>query len=651
MYSYNRNLNLNKENSKEENNIYKLVDSISTVEKKISQLYKSMEHNKKNDLYHKLSTIDEKILNSKNIINNYIKEKKKREINNKKMSSDNELNNQKMEMELEELNQKINNIITNKYNNDKEIYKISNDKIDSIISEKNKEDELQNINIDFNIINQNYQNILNEIEININKKNQLLETMNMLEEDKSILDEKIIEYKRKKESFEEVAKIHLLKFFNEIININIEEKLKNNEIERIYNNNISDNYNNINNNTYRNNEQNIKINSYELFNIDIDNLCKEISKELVLTVNLSIKNINLSINSLSNEDCSKLKFTTIENNSYISIMATKIKKEVLIFINSIKDNTEEIINEFFVNLTKNIINLLDFYFSENIILLNKENENIFYLVTYIKLIFKKYYIENIIKNDSIFLNEKYKKFQEDIKNNVNKAIVIINNLNNKKIEYEIKLTKINQEKKYLKEKNNDDKNVISMKNRTYLNLTKKANELIENKNTLNNKFIKKQNENEIENKSINDKIINKKKEMINLQNKKKTIEEKIALRNKIILNEIKKLKHSTISNFEKIKLELNTHKRKYGNNSDLYDKFIEKINKSLRLTSKSLMHQNKMHSIKSVNYKTPKNTVRMTYFMQDNKENHQIKKNKSKNERTLKKIKNEIKEQGSNCLN
>ena len=651
MYSYNRNLNLNKENSKEENNIYKLVDSISTVEKKISQLYKSMEHNKKNDLYHKLSTIDEKILNSKNIINNYIKEKKKREINNKKMSSDNELNNQKMEMELEELNQKINNIITNKYNNDKEIYKISNDKIDSIISEKNKEDELQNINIDFNIINQNYQNILNEIEININKKNQLLETMNMLEEDKSILDEKIIEYISKKESFEEVAKIHLLKFFNEIININIEEKLKNNEIERIYNNNISDNYNNINNNTYRNNEQNIKINSYELFNIDIDNLCKEISKELVLTVNLSIKNINLSINSLSNEDCSKLKFTTIENNSYISIMATKIKKEVLIFINSIKDNTEEIINEFFVNLTKNIINLLDFYFSENIILLNKENENIFYLVTYIKLIFKKYYIENIIKNDSIFLNEKYKKFQEDIKNNVNKAIVIINNLNNKKIEYEIKLTKINQEKKYLKEKNNDDKNVISMKNRTYLNLTKKANELIENKNTLNNKFIKKQNENEIENKSINDKIIKKKKEMINLQNKKKTIEEKIALRNKIILNEIKKLKHSTISNFEKIKLELNTHKRKYGNNSDLYDKFIEKINKSLRLTSKSLMHQNKMHSIKSVNYKTPKNTVRMTYFMQDNKENHQIKKNKSKNERTLKKIKNEIKEQGSNCLN
>ena len=146
MYSYNRNLNLNKENSKEENNIYKLVDLISTVEKKISQLYKSMEHNKKNDLYHKLSTIDEKILNSKNIINNYIKEKKKREINNKKMSSDNELNNQKMEMELEELNQKINNIITNKYNNDKEIYKISNDKIDSIISEKNKEDEKKELN-------------------------------------------------------------------------------------------------------------------------------------------------------------------------------------------------------------------------------------------------------------------------------------------------------------------------------------------------------------------------------------------------------------------------------------------------------------------------------------------------------------------------
>ena len=51
-----------------------------------------------------------------------------------------------------------------------------------------------------------------------------------------------------------------------------------------------------------------------------------------------------------------------------------------------------------------------------------------------------------------------------------------------------------------------------------------------------------------------------------------------------------------------------------------------------------------MHSIKSVNYKTPKNTVRLTYFMQDNHEKNQNKKNKSKNERAQNKIKNEIKE-------
>ena len=82
---------LNIQYNKEESNIYKLVDIISSIQKKISFLSKSMEHNKKNELFQKLSLIEDEILKNKKKINNYISKQKKKEINFKKMKYDNEL--------------------------------------------------------------------------------------------------------------------------------------------------------------------------------------------------------------------------------------------------------------------------------------------------------------------------------------------------------------------------------------------------------------------------------------------------------------------------------------------------------------------------------------------------------------------------------
>ena len=53
-----------------------------------------MEYNKNNELFQKISSIDEEILKRKKAINNYNENIKKEEINNKKISSYNELNNQ-----------------------------------------------------------------------------------------------------------------------------------------------------------------------------------------------------------------------------------------------------------------------------------------------------------------------------------------------------------------------------------------------------------------------------------------------------------------------------------------------------------------------------------------------------------------------------
>ena len=207
--------------TKEESNIYKLVDLISSIQKKISSLTKTMEHTKKNELYQKLSLIEDEIIKNKKKINNYIIKQKQYEINFNKMKFDNQIFIKKIDDELEEITKRINNIISGGKNNDKEIYHISNNNFEKIIYQKKNEDELKNLDIDYNSMIVIYQNLLNVLEVNINKRYQLTEKLNMLKEEKIVSEEKVIEYISKKESLEEVSKIYLLKFFNEILFNNI----------------------------------------------------------------------------------------------------------------------------------------------------------------------------------------------------------------------------------------------------------------------------------------------------------------------------------------------------------------------------------------------------------------------------------------------
>ena len=80
-----------------------------------------------------------------------------------------------------------------------------------------------------------YKNLLNILEVNINKKYQLDGKMNMLKEEKKVIQDKVIENISKKQSFEEVSKIYLLKFINEIfykhINESRNDDINNNNFE------------------------------------------------------------------------------------------------------------------------------------------------------------------------------------------------------------------------------------------------------------------------------------------------------------------------------------------------------------------------------------------------------------------------------------
>ena len=61
----------------------------------------------------------------------------------------------------------------------------------------------------------------------------------MLKEEKSVISTKIMEYISKKESYEELAKIYLFKFFEGIINIDIQKT----DFDKNINNNILLKYN------------------------------------------------------------------------------------------------------------------------------------------------------------------------------------------------------------------------------------------------------------------------------------------------------------------------------------------------------------------------------------------------------------------------
>ena len=423
--------------------------------------------------------------------------------------------------------------------------------------------------------------------------------MNMLNEEKSIIETKIMEYISRKESLEELDKIYLFKFF---------EGIKNSE-------NQIDNFQAFINNI-KMSEENLIIHIYELKGIDIDNLCKEIASQIIFTINNNINN-NLNIEYVQNNKKEERKLKdNIDNNSLILAIYSKIKKYILEFMNSFENQNEEdnynshiIIDNFFNNISKFIINLLDYY-----MLLSNQISETNFLVIYLKLVFKKYIIENIIKNDSNFLNKEYKKAVDSIKKDLNICFKNIIELNEKEKKYRIKLNSIENKKNDLNRANN--KNILSLKEKKYMNLNEKTNKLIENKNNLNIKLNEQINDYKKDNKNINIEILNKIKSIKNLISQKILIEEKIGKRNKIILLEIKKLKKLCSEKFNEIKNLLDIYKEKHGSNFHLYDKFMDKINKSLSSTSKSLMHKYSRR-INNNNYKTPKNKTYSSIYQKE----------------------------------
>jgi hypothetical protein len=218
------------------------------------------------------------------------------------------------------------------------------------------------------------------------------------------------------------------------------------------------------------------------------------------------------------------------------------------------------------------------------------------------------------------LNKGYKKAQESIKKDLNMCLKNLIELNDKEKKYGMKLNAIENKKNDLNRTKN--KNILSLKEKKYMNLNEKTNKLIENKNNLNSLLNAQINDYRKDNKNINNEILNKIKSIKNLISQKKLLEEKIGKRNKIILLEIKKLKKLSSDKFNEIKYLLDIYKTKHGSNFHLYDIFIDKINKSLSSTSKSLIHTYSRRINNTC--KTPKNKTYSSIYQKEKKESNNM---------------------------
>ena len=656
----------------EEELIYELVDSIIYNEDKIKLLTKKIESPEDNEIYKKEKHYKNALNSNIKKIDKYQNEQK---INDKRFQE--YINNfyikiENIENEITSINEKLN--IFEENNPNKELYKISYEKFKNIILNKKDEENLNIKKNEFNEITSKYFSLTKDMIYLEEEKNKMNEILLMMEEEKEGIEKKMIDNMSLKESFEELAKQYLKKFINE--NENDENLIENNNNiakKDLLNEEI----------TILKNEKDISgitIYYYELNIIDFHKLAKNISNQIISLINHYIKSNNNNMKSIdlfnninkstqpknvnnfidSNNELfysfinkTKIYYNKEEISSLISILSSKIEKKFISFFvstnnnnnndenNSNNNNKIETIDNLFININDLILSFLKIYFPSFI---NKENTSNS-LLFFLKSITKSLYYQKIISNDFSFLNKDYKPNNKMLKNNLNLIMKEYNKLNDEREEYLLDKNKIEEKIKYLNSNiNNYVFENLSPEEQEYINLNQKLVELTDTKKKLKYNFIKYENENNY----LNDKILNKIEE---LQSKNKLLrknilacKEEIKLKNNQYKMEINQIKKSIKDKFNVIKGQIAVYKKKNGDNMELYNKFVDRINETLKDTEVNMgdkkeenkininnnknefkvnSNNNSLYNTQSTFYKSnEKNILQKSFFSPEKKDIH-----------------------------
>ena len=538
-------------------------------------------------------------------INKYENEKK---INNKMFK---EFTNkfytkiEKIDNELSLISDKLKEFEKN--NKNKELYKSSYEKFKNIIL--NKKDK-ENLKYSQKVLNRiNAKNIVMSKDLKIigEERNQLKEINLMLEEDKRGIDLKIVDYMSLKESYEEIAKQYLKKF----ILYNINGDIENNNI---LNENIDSFL------IYTNNDMpKIILYSYEMSCLDFTKIENEISSQIIYLINNYIKETkddnndimdiksydkmikseddkNL-VNFLENKENNKL-FNSIINKtklyynkqeiiSLTSILSSKIRKKLIEYFISTNDyiknkHKDENLDNLLIILKDLIISFINIYFPSFI---NKNEINHDLLILYIKCAIKSFYYQKIISDDFTFLNDEYKKSKKIIKKNLSFIEKEYNNIQNKNEEYSIAKDELEEKMKYLYDNiNNNNYEDLTPEEKEYIVLNQRLDELNISKKKLKYDFLKYENEIYYNLEKLSYKIEQLKANNKPLRKNILTCQEEIKSINNHNKLEIKKLEKSIKDKYNVIKGQISVYKKKYGDNMELYNKLVGRINGTLKET-------------------------------------------------------------------
>ena len=425
--------------------------------------------------------------------------------------------------------------------------------------------------------------------------------------------------------------------FNEEINLEKNVLLNNSNQEKYSRNRVNNNINDIQEINFNINEisdlnfnnNNISLYKYELYNLDPNKLSNEIcndifdlinykliskesfnnlGKSISLEKNNSIKmlgkgksqKINDRYNSFNPQTFScdspiikRTKSNILVNNNTIMAefkneIQNLIKNEIKQLINDVNENKISInnINEILSNVIINILN-------EKGYKLNKKN-----LMIYISCVLKKEFFEYQISSKIKFLNKDYKtikklkkKIYDKLQDQLTKLNSKIESINNTIILQENKLKLLNNN--IDNKKNKVDKSEIinlngninlSLEEQNYIQLCRKANSFINEKNEIEKEIEMIENDKKLEKYQGELKINNMKNELNDLNKQiiskeneisqsKKKYEENLNTMNKEIENKLLSIKENLIS-----------YKIDCANNSkqNEYNEFIERINASIK---------------------------------------------------------------------
>ena len=425
--------------------------------------------------------------------------------------------------------------------------------------------------------------------------------------------------------------------FNEEINLEKNVLLNNSNQEKYSRNRVNNNINDIQEINFNINEisdlnfnnNNISLYKYELYNLDPNKLSNEIcndifdlinykliskesfnnlGKSISLEKNNSIKmlgkgksqKINDRYNSFNPQTFScdspiikRTKSNILVNNNTIMAefkneIQNLIKNEIKQLINDVNENKISInnINEILSNVIINILN-------EKGYKLNKKN-----LMIYISCVLKKEFFEYQISSKIKFLNKDYKtikklkkKIYDKLQDQLTKLNSKIESINNTIILQENKLKLLNNN--IDNKKNKVDKSEIinlngninlSLEEQNYIQLCRKANSFINEKNEIEKEIEMIENDKKLEKYQGELKINNMKNELNDLNKQiiskeneisqsKKKYEENLNTINKEIENKLLSIKENLIS-----------YKIDCANNSkqNEYNEFIERINASIK---------------------------------------------------------------------